>query len=202
MGITAMATNGIPIYSAVEGDNYGNAVEPAAESPIQDAQHYWGHAARNFDWHYHSPLLGHATMRSNDTLVGYALDGFPIYGALSDQEAQDTLDHCNGRFHNGTYRYHVRTLEQVDQSLGYCPNLESAFYTKDHHDRLAKSQGVARNIFGGLKQKHGNEFRPENYTAYTHWNYILGCYHGDVRQTFVLGQDDASTVLYPDCYEA
>ena len=40
-------------------------------------------------------------------LVGWAMDGFPIYGALADVEAERDLDPCNGRFVDGSYRYHV-----------------------------------------------------------------------------------------------
>ena len=37
------------------------------------------------------------------TLLGYALDGFPIYGPYSG-----TLDACNGRVVNNNYQYHVK----------------------------------------------------------------------------------------------
>ena len=41
---------------------------------------------------------------ASDTLLGYALDGFPIYGPIKDPESLDT---CNGRTIDGEYRYHV-----------------------------------------------------------------------------------------------
>ena len=48
------------------------------------------------------------------------MDGFPIYGHLDDDAVQN-LDACNGIFtKDGKYQYHVRTLEQVDDSLEYC----------------------------------------------------------------------------------
>ena len=40
----------------------------------------------------------------SDTLLGYAFDGFPIYGPLSDSS---NLDACNGIEINGKYQYHV-----------------------------------------------------------------------------------------------
>jgi len=40
----------------------------------------------------------------SDTLLGYAFDGFPIYGPLSESSK---LDECNGRTKNGKYMYHV-----------------------------------------------------------------------------------------------
>lgn len=47
------------------------------------------------------------------------LDGFPIYGPLSDSDVGD-LDDCNGMLVGGSYQYHVRTVEQVDKTTDYC----------------------------------------------------------------------------------
>lgn len=60
-------------------------------------------------WHVHNPYLGQATATST-TLLGYALDGFPIYGPLSDVSA---LDECNGLTLNGSYQYHVRVSKNL-----------------------------------------------------------------------------------------
>jgi hypothetical protein len=42
---------------------------------------------------------------SSADFLGYALDGFPIYGPLSDDSV---LDACNGQTVDGQYQYHVR----------------------------------------------------------------------------------------------
>ena len=102
-GAIAMATNGVPAYGPMEASDT-NAVEPDANSDIQDAQYWYGHAAMNNDWHVHNPHLGKEDP-SSDTLLAYAFDGFPIYGPLSDASV---LDDCNGRTVNGNYQYHVR----------------------------------------------------------------------------------------------
>lgn len=116
-GIIASAMNGVPIYGTLEAQ-LGNAVEPAPDG-IRDAQFWYGHAARRGIHHYHNPDAGVQNVDA-ETLLGYALDGFPLYGPLDND---NDLDLCNGRFVNGNYRYHVRTLEQVDESLEYCdPN--------------------------------------------------------------------------------
>ena len=49
--------------------------------------------------------------------MGYALDGFEIYGPVDDDSI---LDECNGRFYDGIYQYHLRTEAQVDDSEDYC----------------------------------------------------------------------------------
>ena len=58
----------------------------------------------NNDWHFHNPHMGQVKPSEND-LLGYALDGFPIYGPISDVSG---LDGCNGRTVDGQYIYHVR----------------------------------------------------------------------------------------------
>jgi hypothetical protein len=64
-------------------------------------------------WHYHHPLLGCNMAANQETLLGYALDGFPIYGPLpgTKSDVDFVLDKCNGRAsQDGAYRYHVRNL--------------------------------------------------------------------------------------------
>ena len=95
-----------------------NAVEPCDDCQIQDAKHYHGHASATSHWHYHSPEAGWEVMPDENTMLGYAMDGFPIYGAVDDTSL---LDECNGKFaDDGSYRYHVRTKEQVDGEADFC----------------------------------------------------------------------------------
>ena len=71
-----MAINGVPAYGPMEASST-NAVEPDANSWIQDAQYWYRHAARNNDWHIHHPYLGKQDP-SSETLLAYSLDGSPI----------------------------------------------------------------------------------------------------------------------------
>jgi len=116
-GIIAVATNGVPAYGALEaGDN--NAVEPNGD--IMDAQFWYGHATSLGVWHFHNPYMG-ADVADSSTLLGWALDGYAIYGPYeSNTPEYGELDACNGREVNGVYQYHVRTKLQVDQTLEYC----------------------------------------------------------------------------------
>jgi hypothetical protein len=45
---------------------------------------------------------------SSDALIGYARDGFPIYGPRTDGQS---LDRCGGLVVNGQYQYHIRADE-------------------------------------------------------------------------------------------
>lgn len=44
------------------------------------------------------------------------MDGFPIFGPIADPD--NVLDKCN--FDSVNQRYHIRTKEQVDETLDYC----------------------------------------------------------------------------------
>jgi len=110
LGIIAIQLNGVPIYGAQEAEGL-NAVQPSSDSPVQDAQYWFGHAAFEGDWHYHNPQVGNEEQPTSETVIAYSLDGFPIYGPLDDNSV---LDECNGRVVDGSYQYHAQTLEQVD----------------------------------------------------------------------------------------
>jgi len=117
VGMVAMAKNGIPAYGPMEAFDE-NAVEPS-ETDVVGSDFWYGHASNGGAWHFHNPQMGEETVATR-TLLGYSMDGFPIYGALSNRRV-DQLDACNGLTNNdGSYEYHVRTLEQVDESLSYC----------------------------------------------------------------------------------
>lgn len=121
-GVIAMSLNGVPAFGAQEGGG-SNAVEGNAlpNSTELGGVPWYGHAARSGDWHYHSGEVGrYQTIDDvpSTELIGYALDGFPIYGPIADSSL---LDGCNGIGDTSdTYRYHVRTKADIDETLGYC----------------------------------------------------------------------------------
>lgn len=110
-----MAVNGVPAYGPQESDSL-NAVEGMG---VAGARFWYGHTGGDLVWHTHNPQMGTETVAS-ETLLGYAMDGFPIYGPLSDSDVGQ-LDPCNGMINDsGNYQYHVKTLDQVDGNLEYC----------------------------------------------------------------------------------
>ena len=112
-GMLAMAMNGVPAYGPQEADSL-NAVEGMG---VMDARFWYGHAGGNGAWHLHNPQMGQE-IESHEMLLGYAMDGFPIYGHLDDDSV---LDACNGMVNDdGSYQYHVRPLDQIDGDLEYC----------------------------------------------------------------------------------
>jgi hypothetical protein len=116
LGVIAIQLNGVLIFGAQEAEGY-NAVQPGPSGQVQDAQYWYGHSDMQHNWHYHNPFVGNPVQPPSNQLIAYSLDGFPIYGPVSDT---DLLDSCNGRFVNGKYQYHVRTIDQVNGYGPYC----------------------------------------------------------------------------------
>lgn len=164
-GIVAMALNGIPAFGAQEASG-DNAYEHAEDAFIKDAKYWYGHASPNYDWHYHSPHMGKEAIAAPTTMVGYALDGFPIYGPVANQS---TLDSCNGRMVNGSYRYHLRTAAQV------------------------QGGGVHEGDSGGVG--YCNPSDPTSPAI--QWRYVIGCYRGSLKNT--IQGDCSTMSLPSDC---
>ncbi|DAZ96211.1 TPA: hypothetical protein N0F65_012573 [Lagenidium giganteum] len=108
--------NGVPFFSyqsAVYGANVMASTSPAMV--LFDKCKGLVDSGGNYRY-YDSPdcLLSELSNGSvaairNQTLIGYAFDGFPVYGPFTERGVAPTdLDVCNGRYgDDGTYRYHV-----------------------------------------------------------------------------------------------
>jgi hypothetical protein len=106
-GAIALAINGVPIFNALN-----NRGEDAFL--IGELDEYGGHCGKGDDYHYHAAPLHLQKLAGAGKPIGYALDGFPLYG-LTDQK----LDEFNGRFDEaGNYRYHsTKTYPYINGGL-------------------------------------------------------------------------------------
>ena len=160
-GIIAMGKNGVPAFGPQESDSL-NAL--GNETDKKDASFWYGHSSPQKDWHTHNPYMGEKVVDST-TFLGWSMDGFEIYGPVSDEEVKD-LDECNGMVGvDGVYRYHIRTLDQVDGDAEYCV---SGYNNNQNDVRI-------------------------------NWNYILGCYSGDISDTKFM--DSTNYQLDSDCVQ-
>lgn len=116
-----VAVNGVPIY------DYTAAGEMTLEDLAHHQAHHdtfqtgqldacGGHAGRGDDYHYHvKPTCMIAAMANagDDAIIGWAFDGFPIYGDNNPDGSQISdgdLDVCNGQPDKTFgYRYHTST---------------------------------------------------------------------------------------------
>ena len=129
MGTLGFTVTGIPIYGPTEGP------QPAAESygdPVYNniLDTCKGHTGFFSEYHYHA-IVATSACYLNETIIGYANDGFPIYSNPGETYTSgyaktgnpktnswdaytysaggaNTLDACNGRTaSDGSYRYYV-----------------------------------------------------------------------------------------------
>lgn len=121
MGAIGVMLNGVPIYNGLDGQG-----KDAPAHEIQDSCN--GHPGPGGSYHYHS--LSSCIKdegSSHSALIGYALDGFGIYGPRSlggKEVTNDQLDVCHGHSHKLTVKgkkktvYHYHTTNQYPYTLG------------------------------------------------------------------------------------
>jgi hypothetical protein len=119
-GIIGTAVNGVPLWSA-KGKS-GNVVPHDDISMVKKYTSYLnaesGSSGTTSKCQWRYAAIGDRNNVSNAStgLVGYALDGFPIYKELPDAAADARLDVCN--FDRTTNKYHIRVRAQVNEANG------------------------------------------------------------------------------------
>lgn len=118
MGMIGFTVSGVAFYSALD-----DAGRDAAAHEIQDTCD--GHPQGNSQYHYHngSPCIPGA---DSNALVGWALDGYPIFGMRRPDGSLLTnadLDACHGRAERltvdgRTYSYAYRLTREYPYTLG------------------------------------------------------------------------------------
>ena len=109
LGPMGISVNGVPLYNQYAGPNQPLAGE------INSFDQYNGHPQQTGQYHYHvEPLYITATV-SKSALIGFLLDGFPVYGPLENGVTLTSanLDTNHGHssatadYPNGIYHYHI-----------------------------------------------------------------------------------------------
>jgi hypothetical protein len=108
-GPIGVSLNGVPFY------NQYAAMYAALTTEAQTLDQYWGHAQFTGQYHYHvEPLYLTQTKFTRSSLLGFLLDGFPVYGPVENGKvlSSSDLDTYHGHttataeYPNGTYHYH------------------------------------------------------------------------------------------------
>jgi hypothetical protein len=110
LGPIGISVNGVALYNQYAGPN-----QPL-EREIATFDRYHGHPQQTGQYHYHIEPL--RLTNDDNSLVGFLLDGFPVYGRKDIDGAHPTnLDDANGHFGatidypNGIYHYHITPSE-------------------------------------------------------------------------------------------
>ena len=124
MGMIGFALTGTAIYNGI--DAVGRDA-PAHE--VQDKCN--GHPQERGQYHYHnaSPCMGDTRSEAggHSDLVGYAMDGFGIFGLYGEGDRKvtnDDLDACHGHTHEVTWNgkkqaiYHYHLTDEYPYTLG------------------------------------------------------------------------------------
>jgi hypothetical protein len=124
MGMIGFALSGAAIFSGLDAGG-----RDAVAHEVQDACN--GHPERHGQYHYHgySPCMSISSETSNQhsVLLGYALDGFGIYGLQGEHGTALTnadLDACHGHTHAAMWNdrmqhvYHYHMTHEYPYTLG------------------------------------------------------------------------------------
>ncbi len=122
LGPIGVALNGVPFFNQYAGPN-----QPLTGEIVSFDQ-YWGHPAQRGDYHYHvEPTYLTKIKYSKSALLGFLLDGFPVYGPEENgvMVTNDKLDayhghkHATTEFPNGIYHYHITDADPYLNGNGF-----------------------------------------------------------------------------------
>ena len=101
-GAIALAINGVPIFNPIKNDG---VTDTKIAGELDD---FGGHCGRGDDYHYHLPPVHLEKEAGKGKPLGYALDGYPIFGFDEpDGTPVRKLDWLNGhKDDKGNYHYH------------------------------------------------------------------------------------------------
>lgn len=121
LGPIGVAINGVAIYNQYAGPN-----QPLTNE-INSFDQYNGHPDQSSTYHYHIEPLFITLNKTKSALIGFLLDGFPIYGPLENGKTlvSADLDTYHGHtsatadYPNGIYHYHITADVPYINGVGY-----------------------------------------------------------------------------------
>lgn len=121
LGPIGVAINGVPMYNQYAGPN------TPLTNEINSFDQNNGHPDPTSIYHYHVEPLYITTNNSKSALVGFLLDGFPVYGPLENGKTlvSADLDTYHGHtgvtadYPNGIYHYHTTADAPYINGVGY-----------------------------------------------------------------------------------
>ncbi|GAA5090162.1 hypothetical protein GCM10023210_15910 [Chryseobacterium ginsengisoli] len=122
LGPIGVSLNGVPFFNQYAGPN-----QPLSGEIVSFDQ-WWGHPAPGGDYHYHvEPKYLTTVKASKSALLGFLLDGFPVYGPEEGGVvvANASLDAYHGHttvtadYPNGIYHYHITSSDPYINGNGF-----------------------------------------------------------------------------------
>jgi len=122
LGPIGVSLNGVPFFN-----QYAGPSQPLTNE-IVSFDRYWGHPAPGGFYHYHvEPIYLTVEKVSKSALLGFLLDGFPVYGPEENGTlvAEASLDAWHGHKHAttdfpaGIYHYHITGNDPYLNGAGF-----------------------------------------------------------------------------------
>lgn len=121
LGPIGMAVNGVPIFNQYAGNG-----RPLTNE-VNGFDQYNGHPQQTGAYHYHAEPLYLTATNGSSALVGFLLDGFPLYGPVENgrRVTNADLDDLHGHFGptadyaGGIYHYHVTAEDPYINGAGF-----------------------------------------------------------------------------------
>lgn len=121
LGPIGISLNGVPFF------NQYAAGRTQLTGEINSFDQYNGHPQQQGQYHYHAEPLWLTTNKGKDALLGFLLDGFPVYGPMENGHTitNSDLDVYHGHtaatadYPNGIYHYHVTSADPYINGNGF-----------------------------------------------------------------------------------
>jgi len=121
LGAIGVAVNGVAIFNQYAGPNRPLTYE------VDSFDQYNGHPQQTGVYHYHVEPLYLTLTHGENSLVGFLLDGFPVYGPEENGEpiTNADLDSYHGHFGvtedypDGIYHYHITAEDPYINGNGF-----------------------------------------------------------------------------------
>ncbi|MDB5273849.1 MAG: hypothetical protein JWO58_2216 [Chitinophagaceae bacterium] len=121
LGAIGVSLNGVPFYNQYAGPSQPLTTE------INSFDQYNGHPQQHGLYHYHVEPVYLTANKGSDALLGFLLDGFPVYGPVeggvtitdADLDTYHGHTHATTDYPNGIYHYHITSADPYINGSGF-----------------------------------------------------------------------------------
>ena len=121
LGAIGVSLNGVSFYN-----QYAGPSQPLTNE-INSFDQYNGHPQQQGGYHYHVEPLFLTAAKGKNALLGFLLDGFPVYGPMENGSTitNADLDAYHGHtgvtadYPNGIYHYHITAADPYINGSGF-----------------------------------------------------------------------------------
>lgn len=121
LGPIGVSLNGVPFFN-----QYAGPSQPLTNE-INSFDQYGGHPQQTGQYHYHVEPTYLTKVHGSGALLGFLLDGYPVYGpvengktiANSDLDVYHGHSHATAEYPNGIYHYHITAQDPYINGSGF-----------------------------------------------------------------------------------